>query len=83
MSVSPPALFDLTLTEEQALMRESVRRFAQSELRPISRKSDEAASVAEEVYGKALELGFHAAQVPEALGGYGAPRSPVSAPKAM
>ncbi len=71
-------LFDLTLTEEQQLMRDTVRRFAQTELRAASRKSDEARAVPDDFYGKTLELGFQAVQIPEALGGYGAARSPIS-----
>ncbi len=75
---SPKPLFDLTLTEEQQLMRDTVRKFAHSQLRAISRKADEAAAAPAEFYDKTLELGFNAVQIPEAFGGFGAARSPVS-----
>lgn len=71
-------LFDLNLTDEQQLMRDTARRFAQTELRPVARKADEAAAAPSGIYEKTLELGFNAVQIPEALGGYGAPRSPIS-----
>ena len=35
------ALFDLTLTEEQRITRESMQRFAENELKSISRDADE------------------------------------------
>ncbi|HEX2676639.1 MAG TPA: acyl-CoA dehydrogenase family protein [Polyangiales bacterium] len=71
-------LFDLTLTEEQVLMRETARRFADTQLRPAARKCDEAADIPRELYDRSLELGVNAVQIPEALGGFGAPRSPIS-----
>jgi alkylation response protein AidB-like acyl-CoA dehydrogenase len=70
--------FDLTLSDEQRMMRESVRRFAQSEMRPVARKYDEAGETPAEFHAKTLELGWNAVQLPEALGGMGAPRSPIS-----
>lgn len=71
-------LFDLNLTDEQQLMRDTVKRFAQTELRPVARKADEAAAAPSGIFEKTLELGFNAVQIPESLGGFGAPRSPMS-----
>src|SRR4029077_4006344 len=71
-------LFDLNLSDEQQLMRETARKFAQTQMRPHARKSDEAGEPPSGFYAKTLELGFNAVQIPEAIGGYGAPRSPVS-----
>jgi alkylation response protein AidB-like acyl-CoA dehydrogenase len=76
--MSDKPVFDLTLSDEQQLMRDSARKFAASEMRAISRKSDEAGETPPGFYAKTLELGFNAAQLPEAIGGYGAPRSPLS-----
>jgi alkylation response protein AidB-like acyl-CoA dehydrogenase len=78
MSEPAQPLFDLTLTPEQALMRESVRRFAQNELRAISRKADEAGEPPQGFYAKSTELGFNMVPIAEELGGVGAGRSPVS-----
>jgi alkylation response protein AidB-like acyl-CoA dehydrogenase len=71
-------LFDLTLSDEQQLMRDSVRKFAQTQMRPNARKHDESATTPPEFYVKTLELGWNAVQIPEAHGGYGAERSPIS-----
>lgn len=71
-------LFDLNLTDEQQLMRDSARKFAQTVLRPSARKADEAAAAPDGIYAKTLELGFNAVQIPESVGGFGAPRSPIS-----
>lgn len=78
MTAQPIPLFDLTLTDEQRLMRESVRKFAANVMRPSSRPSDERAQAPADFYAKTLELGWNAVQLPEAIGGFGAPRSPVS-----
>ncbi len=71
-------LFDLSLTEEQRIARESVRRFAQAEMAPVSRSADEAAEAPSGFYDKSLELGLALTVVPESLGGAGMPRSPIS-----
>lgn len=71
-------LFDLSLTDEQQLMRESARKFAQAQLRPHARSADEAGEAPSGIYERTLELGFNAVQIPEAIGGYGAARSPIS-----
>ena len=72
----PELLFDLTPTEEQALMRETARRFASSRMREISRKADEAGETPDGFYEASAELGFTAVPIPEAFGGFGAARSP-------
>src|SRR5262245_22850491 len=74
----PKPLFDLTPTDEQLLMRESVRRFVRDRMRPQARAYDEAGETPSEFYAASLELGFQAVQLPEAVGGYAAPRSPIS-----
>ncbi len=72
------SLFDLTLTEEQRITRESMRRFAESEIKPLSRDADEAAETPEGFLDKTAELGLSLIAIPEELGGAGIPRSPVS-----
>ena len=51
-------LFDLTLTEEQRITREAVRRFAEQELKTVARSADEAAGAPEGFYQKTMELGL-------------------------
>lgn len=71
-------MISFALTEEQASAREAMRGFAANALRPVARDYDEAAAIPEAFYAQAWELGLTATQLPEAVGGYGAPRSPVS-----
>jgi alkylation response protein AidB-like acyl-CoA dehydrogenase len=71
-------LFDLSLTEEQLLTRESLRRFAEAELRAFSRPADESKAAPEGFYDKTMELGLSLMPIPEALGGAGMERSPIS-----
>ncbi|HEX3771811.1 MAG TPA: acyl-CoA dehydrogenase family protein, partial [Polyangiaceae bacterium] len=71
-------LFDLTPTEEQTLMRDSMRRFADEVLRPSARKGDDAASPPAEVLEQGQGLGLAGLVVPESLGGVAAERSSVT-----
>ena len=65
-------------TEEQDLVVEAVRSFAKEVLRPAARAADEAEKLPEDVLQQAWELGFVATQLPEAYGGAGEARSPVT-----
>jgi alkylation response protein AidB-like acyl-CoA dehydrogenase len=71
-------LFDLTLTDEQRMTRESIQRFAATEMAATARDADEAATTPDGFYTKTLELGLSLMPIPEALGGAGMHRSPVS-----
>ena len=71
-------LFDLTLTDEQRMNRETMQRFAAAELRDQGRQVDNGESAAANVYPATAELGLTLLQIPEALGGAGMTRSPVS-----
>lgn len=65
-------------TEEQGLVREAMRTFAAEVLRPAARAADEAEKLPEDALQQAWELGFVSTQIPEAYGGSGEPRSPVT-----
>ncbi|MFP5382923.1 MAG: acyl-CoA dehydrogenase family protein [Gammaproteobacteria bacterium] len=71
-------LFDLTLTEEQRITRESMRRFAQSEIRSIAKKADLDAALPTGFLRKTADLGLSLMPIPEDFGGAGMPRSPIS-----
>ncbi len=71
-------LFDLTLTEEQRIARESMQRFAAVAIRPLARKSDETGKMPDGFYAKAAELGLSLLAIPEDFGGAGVPRSPLA-----
>ena len=71
-------LFDLTPTEEQQMTREVVQRFAREEMAAGARPADEAGALPEGFLSKTVDLGLNFMPIPEALGGVGAGRSPVS-----
>lgn len=75
---STERLFDLTPTEEQQMTREVVQRFAREEMAAVARAADEAGELPEGFLLKTVDLGLNFMPIPEALGGVGAGRSPVS-----
>ncbi len=62
---------DFSLTDEQALLRKSVREFAETEIRPHVMEWDEAQHFPKELLPKLAELGLMGIQFPEAYGGAG------------
>lgn len=71
-------LFDLTPTEDQQMNREVVRRFAREQMTGLARAADEAGELPDGFLEKTLDLGLAYMPVPEALGGAGGERSPIS-----
>ena len=67
---SNPAL--TTLSEDEALFRDSVYEFADREIRPLVREMDEHAKIPRPLVDKLFELGVMGIEVPEAYGGGGA-----------
>ncbi len=70
-----PDLFDLTPSDEQQLLRDSVGSFAMERLRPVAADADAACAVPAELLAQADELGLTMVGVPEELGGAVAQRS--------
>lgn len=62
-------LFDLTPTDEQQLLAETLREFALAQLRPAAAAADAACETPAELIAQAAELGVTIIGVPEALGG--------------
>ena len=62
---------DFALTDEQNLLRKSVREFAESEIRPNVMTWDEAQHFPQELLPKLADLGLMGIQFPETLGGAG------------
>jgi alkylation response protein AidB-like acyl-CoA dehydrogenase len=60
---------DFRLTDEQELLRRSVREFAEAELRPHVREWDEAQRFPRELLSKCASLGLMGIQFPESYGG--------------
>ena len=64
-------MVDFTLTDENKLVREAVRDFAEAEILPFIREWDEKGEVHREVFARMGDLGFLGAPIPEAYGGAG------------
>lgn len=71
-------MISFAMTDEQEAARDTMRGFADTALRPHARECDEASAIPDAFFAQAWELGLTATQLPEAAGGYGAPRSPVT-----
>jgi alkylation response protein AidB-like acyl-CoA dehydrogenase len=65
----PRALFDITPDDEQQMLQEGVRDFAESKLRPVAKQADFDRSTPAELLAQANELGVNMLGVPEELGG--------------
>jgi alkylation response protein AidB-like acyl-CoA dehydrogenase len=59
------------LTDDEQLLRGSVREFAEGRVRPLVREMDEHAKIPRALIDELFSLGFMAVEVPEAYGGAG------------
>lgn len=73
-----PKLFDLSLTEEQEMMKETFERLAEDLILPAIEKADEACEAPEEVLNAVHEMGLVSLTVPAELGGDSETRSPLT-----
>ncbi len=64
-------MFDYEFTEEQKMLRETVRDFVNAELKPIAHKIDEDEEIPKQFIDKLRELGFLGAVFPAEYGGGG------------
>jgi butyryl-CoA dehydrogenase len=62
---------DLELNEEQKLLQQTVREFANSEVKPLAKEIDESGHFPRETFRKAAELGLTGVAFPEEYGGAG------------
>jgi len=62
---------DFDLTEEQRMLRQSVREFAESEIGPHSRRLDEEKEFPTGIFAKMGEMGYLGITIPESYGGAG------------
>ena len=65
----PRSLFDLTPDDEQQMLQEGVRDFAEAKVRPVAKQADFDRATPEELLAQANELGVNMLGVPEELGG--------------
>jgi butyryl-CoA dehydrogenase len=61
----------LELTEEQQMLRHSVREFAEAEVKPLARHHDETGEFPRELFRKTAELGLTGVAISEQWGGAG------------
>ena len=64
-------MIDFTLTDENRLVQQSARAFAEAEILPNIRDWDEKGEVHREIFARMAELGFLGAPIPERYGGAG------------
>jgi short/branched chain acyl-CoA dehydrogenase len=67
--MAPPPL--TTLAEDEVLFRDSVRAFAEAEVRPLVREMDEHAKIPRPLIDRLFDLGVMGIEVPESYGGSG------------
>ncbi|HEX5375518.1 MAG TPA: acyl-CoA dehydrogenase family protein, partial [Solirubrobacterales bacterium] len=61
----PRSLFDITPDDEQQMLQEGVRDFAEAKVRPAAKQADFDRSTPDELLGQANELGINMLGVPE------------------
>ena len=59
------------LAEDEQILRQSVRDFANAEMRPLTREMDEHAKMSPALIEKLFGLGLMGVEIPEAHGGAG------------
>ena len=64
-------MIDITLTDENKLVRDAARAFVEAEILPYIREWDANGEVHREVFAKMAEMGFLGAPIPEQYGGSG------------
>src|SRR4029453_1415732 len=60
------------LADDEVLFRDSVREFADGQIRPLVREMDEQAKIPRALVDKLFDLGVMAIEIPETYGGTGA-----------
>ncbi len=74
----PQALFDLSLSEEQQIIRDSVRSYAEEIVRGLAHDADENLQLPDTYLQDAMALGLNLFSVPESLGGAAQSYSPIT-----
>lgn len=62
---------DFDLTEEQKMIQETIRKFADEKIAPVASENDKKAQFPREIFHKLAELGFMGTPIPEEYGGAG------------
>jgi len=59
------------LSEDETILRDSVREFAEAQVRPLVRQMDEHAKIPRELVNRLFDLGVMGIEIPESYGGSG------------
>lgn len=78
LSSQEKSLFDLNLTEEQAMLREALQSFSQEVIYPMAHQADHDAKFPEALVSQAQELALNFYALPEQYGGVATEQSVVS-----
>ncbi|MFC2157215.1 acyl-CoA dehydrogenase family protein [Acidobacteriota bacterium] len=62
---------DFDLTEEQQMIQDTIRKFANEEIAPVASENDKNAHFPRDIFEKLAELGFMGTPIPEEYGGAG------------
>jgi acyl-CoA dehydrogenase len=61
---------EFTFTEEQQILRETIRKFTDNEVRPVARQIDVEKKIPDDLLDKSRELGLFGMLIPEEYGGF-------------
>jgi butyryl-CoA dehydrogenase len=62
---------DFDLTEEQQMIQDTIRKFADEKIAPVAAENDKKAEVPRDIFNKLAGLGFMGTPIPEEYGGAG------------
>ncbi len=71
-------MISFAMTEEQEVVRDAMREFAEQAMRPLARECDEAEALSPDFLDQVWELGLTSTQLPSEFGGGGEDRSPLT-----
>lgn len=66
-------MFDLRLDEEQQMLTDAIKRYAEQKVRKVFRDAEESGQMPDEVVRAGWEIGLLPTLIPEAYGGFGEP----------
>ncbi len=64
-------MYSFDPTEEQQMLIDAVKKYADNDLRPAAHEADESSELPKKLIGKGWELGLLQASIPESYGGFG------------
>ena len=62
---------DFDFNEEQKMIQETIRKFANEEIAPVASENDKKAQFPMDIFKKLADLGFMGTPIPEEYGGAG------------